>query len=571
MNKNIILKGLAGLLVAGSLVSCSDDYLDVKPITNIDTNTVTGSTEGARQGIYGICNSMWYVYSNFSTALRFFNGEANLMTFYGEVPSPDYFSMEWARSGSDFMNWEYMTRDQYIPTYVGWMYCYNLIAQANNILAGIDNATGDVKDRDFIKAQALTMRAHGYVQLMKIYGPRWQDSRNGERYALVERLTPGVGPAPIVKINQTMDQIYKDLDLAIDLYNTSNGTRGHMWEPNIDVARGVYARAAILKEDWAKAREMAAKAREKYPIMTAEQYCQGFVAATPEYMWCNAGDPDVCGYWNWGTINACNGAYVSFWGNGSGMINYDLARQMTDDDIRLKLFWTPRSDLKGDAESTVLSAASFWNPDVVDPTTMNCNNNKSMNIRISAIGNEIKANIPGSTDSQFLGSYTLDGEEGGATAIQVPFGAHFKFWGFGKYTTSEFPFMRAAEMLLIEAEAAYRLNDQAAVRTLLTELNSKRHTETYDISSLSGDDLWNEYTLSSRLELWGEGHTWFNMKRWQMDAVRNAWEAGNIESNNIPQIYKSFHNPEAENGWRWAMPYQETNRNSGADRSLLDY
>lgn len=569
MNKNIILKGMAGLLVAGSLVSCSDDYLDVKPVTSIDTNTVTGTTEGAQQGIYGICNSMMFPYSSFSSIVRFFSGEASLMTFYGEVPSPDYFSMEWARSGADFMNWEYMQRDQYTPCYVGWMYCYNLISQANNILAGIDEATGTDTERAFVKAQALTMRAHGYVQLMKIYGPRWEDSKDGTRYALVERLTPGVGDAPIVTINQTMDQIYKDLDLAIQLYGEANKDRGHSWEPNIDVARGIYARAAILKNDYAKAREMASLARKNYPIMSAAEYMQGFVYENPEYMWTNGDDETVCGYWNWGTINACNGAYVSFWGNGSGMINYDLVRTMKDDDIRLNMFWTPRAKLDGVNAS--VNASAFWNEDVVDVTTMNCNGNQLMKIRIGEIGQDYKANIPGSTGANFKDSYSLDGESGAASEIQVPFGAHFKFWGWGSYTTSQFPFMRGAEMLLIEAEAAYKLNDQAACRALLTELNSQRHTEAYDISSLSGEDLWNELTNSSRYELWGEGHTWFNMKRWQMTAVRNPWVSGDTESNNIPQIYKSSHSPEAQDGWRWTIPYQETNVNKGADRNLLNY
>lgn len=567
MNKNIILKGIAGLLIAGSLVSCSEDYLDVKPITSIDTSTVTSTTEGAQSSIYGICTSMWYIYSNFDVSTRFFTGEASLMTFYGEVPSPDYFSMEWARSGADFMNWEYMNRDQYIPTYVGWMYCYNLISQANTILSGIDEASGTEADRDYIKAQALTFRAHAYTQLMKIYGPRWEDSRNGERYALVERLTPGVGDAPFVTINQTMKQIYADLDEAIELYKSSGKNRGNIWEPNIDVARGIYARAAMVKNDYGKAREMASLARKNYPIMSADEYRQGFLNANAEYMWANALDYNNTGYWSWGTINACNGSYVSFWGNGSGMISYDLLKTMSDDDIRVPMFWSPRSDLG----SGSLTPAAFWNGDVVNVNNMNCNANKQMQIRIAEIGAEYKANIPGSSDELFADSYSIDAEAGGASDIVVPFGAHFKFWGAGVYSISQFPFMRGAEMLLIEAEAAFRLGDQNATRTLLTELNSKRHTDPYDISTLSGDDLWNEYTYSSRYELWGEGHTWFNMKRWRVTATRREWIEGDTNSNNIPNIYKSSHAPEAENGWRWTVPFNETNMNKGANRQLLNY
>ncbi len=567
MNKRIIIKGMAGVLLAGSLVSCSDDYLQLSPVTSVDTSTVHNSTVGAQQALLGACASMDFVYSNYSTAFLFFTGEASLMTYYGEVPSPDFFSMQYALLGSDFMNWEYMNRDQYIPTYGGWGYCYNLINQANQILEGIDTASGTEKDRAFIKAQALTIRAHAYVQLMKIYGPRWEDSRNGEKYALVQRLTPGVGDAPLVTVNTTMNQIYADLDEAIRLYTASGKERSRLWEPNIDIARGVYARAAMLKNDYATARKMAHDARQKYPIMTAEQYMSGFVYANDEYMWSNQADDHVDnGYWNWGTIQACNGAYISFWGSGSGMLNYILMRKMADDDIRLNLFLTPRADLS----DTPLTEASFYNPSIVDQTTMDVSGNTSMKLLTSRMALKVKESIPNSDDENFANAYEKSGEEDAAANIQIPFGAHFKFWGDGVYSWSQFPYMRAAEMLLIEAECAYMLHDEGACRDCLTELNSQRHTETYDISGLSGNALWEEYMLSSRLELWGEGHTWFNMKRWRVDAVREAWEAGNVNSNNIPAIYRSNHTPDSENGWRWTMPYQESNTNKEANRQLLN-
>lgn len=556
------------MLVAGSLASCSSDYLDLEPVTSIDTSTVTGSTEGARQGIYGICNSMFFIYQNYSTQFRFFTGEASLMTFYGEVPSPDYFSWEWARTGTDFMNWEYMNRNQYTPAYAGWTYCYNLINQANNILSGIDEATGSETERDFIKAQALTFRAHAYTQLLRLYGPRWADSRNGEKYALVERLVPGTGDAPLVTMNRTLEQIYTDLDLAIQLYQSSGMNRSHIWEPNIDVARGIYARAAILKEDWATAQKMAHDARASYPIMSADEYRQGFVVANGEYMWANAYDDQICGYWDWGTINACNGAYVSFWGNGSGCISYDLIRQLSDDDIRLNMYWTPRADL---SKYGTVSEALFFNEGAVNVTNMDCNTNVLMKSSIVAMGEDLAKNVYGSEDKNFAMPYTLESESGAASSIIVPFGAHFKFFGNGVYSISQFPFMRAAELLLLEAEAAFRQNDFNTTHSCLNELNANRHTDPYDCSSLSGEQLWDELMLSSRIELWGEGHTWFNMKRWAVNAERRPWVAGDVNSNNIPTIYRSSHTPDAENGWRWVIPYQESNTNKAVDLNLLNY
>ncbi len=37
------------------------------------------------------------------------------------------------------------------------------------LLAAIDGVPGDPAEVKFIKAQALTMRAHGYIRLMQVY------------------------------------------------------------------------------------------------------------------------------------------------------------------------------------------------------------------------------------------------------------------------------------------------------------------------------------------------------------------------------------------------------------------
>lgn len=107
---------------------------------------------------------------------------------------------------------------------------------------------------------------------MQLYAPRWQDSENGSRYCVVIRLTPGVEDVPLSTMNDVLGRIYKDCDDAALLYNESTAKRSKSWEPGVEVAYGIKARAALLREDWATAQDMAHKARSGYSIMTPDEF-----------------------------------------------------------------------------------------------------------------------------------------------------------------------------------------------------------------------------------------------------------------------------------------------------------
>ena len=96
----------------------------------------------------------------------------------------------------------------------------------------------------------------------------------------------------------------------------------------------------MLREDWPEVQKMAHDARASYSIMTPEQYKSGFCDPNGEWMW-YAYDESSFGYACFGTMYACNGAYPGVWGDGAGVINYELYRKFPEDDIRSDLFFTP--------------------------------------------------------------------------------------------------------------------------------------------------------------------------------------------------------------------------------------
>ncbi|MBC3758087.1 RagB/SusD family nutrient uptake outer membrane protein [Hyunsoonleella sp. SJ7] len=87
---------------------------------------------------------------------------------------------------------------------------------------------------------------------------------------------------------------------------------------------------------------------------------------------------------------------------------------------------------------------------------------------------------------------------------------------------SDVPFMRKSEMVLVDAEAQYRLGDEGEARSLLFALQSARDPNA-TMSTNSGNALLQEILLERRKELYGEmGVEWFDAKRLRMPINRDA-------------------------------------------------
>lgn len=84
---------------------------------------------------------------------------------------------------------------------------------------------------------------------------------------------------------------------------------------------------------------------------------------------------------------------------------------------------------------------------------------------------------------------------------------------------SSFPLMRVEEMYLIEAEAAAQLNPGEGVSLLNTFMKTYRDGS-YNCTATSKDDVIEEIILQKRIELWGEGQYFFDLKRLNRPVTR---------------------------------------------------
>ncbi len=83
------------------------------------------------------------------------------------------------------------------------------------------------------------------------------------------------------------------------------------------------------------------------------------------------------------------------------------------------------------------------------------------------------------------------------------------------YNTMDYVYMRIAEFYLLAAELAMKKNaaDEAAAKNYLKQIVSLRVDDASYIDALSGQALLDEITKQTRLELWGEGKSYFLFKR----------------------------------------------------------
>lgn len=115
-----------------------------------------------------------------------------------------------------------------------------------------------------------------------------------------------------------------------------------------------------------------------------------------------------------------------------------------------------------------------------------------------------------------------------------------------------FKVYRSSEMFLIRAECAYRLGVSGA----LDDLNTLRTTRGAPAGAESGQGLFDAIFMERRLELIGEGHRWFDIKRTTRTIARD--ECGS-DGNSFSTICSV--GPDSRS-WIWPIPFNEINLNS---------
>lgn len=529
--------GCVIVVSATLLTSCGSDYLETKPTSSVDANAAIATTDMAYKSLNGIARCQTTQHYAFSQG---FAGENAIMRLYENLPSQNYNYNYYASGWAPIHNQTFHHRTSTIYDGYAWYYYYQLIGQANRIIAHIDDAEGSEADKKFIKASALSFRAYSYEKLIHYYCYRWQDSNNGTSQGVVLRLDESTGDAPYATLGETLEQIYKDCQEAITLFGESgiNRASSEVWIPNANVTHAVYARAALFRQDYQTALDQAKLAKQGYPLMSNDSYAAGFCEPTSEWIMGSYGaSSENNWYWSYGVQGACNGYYATAEGNptGAGTIGHELISRIPNNDARKQNFLTEDKFPNLDLSKESVYYRTFGILGMADDDIYN---------QADSI---VKAHqAKGLTAPYQAGFYYLD--------------ANLKFYVLDQPGIGYVPFIRSSEMVLIEAEANYFLGNAPAVQAALVELNATSGRNPEYTCTKTGEDLLSEIQDYRCLELWGEGFEWSDFKRWNKAVVRHSFaEGGNAHASVAITI-----NPEDGNKWTWDVPLNETDYNADA-------
>jgi hypothetical protein len=290
-------------------------------------------------------------------------------------------------------------------------------------------------------------------------------------------------------VEDVYTQVNKDIDMAISLLSGYNKPNNSHLD--LPVAYGLKARVNLTQGNWQIAADNAAKARAGKSLMSIAQYTAGFNDFTnPEWMWgSDIVEVQTAYFANFGAYMSRNFNSTVIRGCPKA-INSKLYDLIPTTDVRSKIF-----DKTGKHTSLALPSNFFK---------------------------------PAYTSQKFLSISSAD-------------------------SRCDVPYMRVAEMYLIEAEAKAKLGSADAAK-ILFDFVVKRDPS-YVLSTKTGQALVDEVIFQRRIELWGEGFRFLDLKRTNASLDRTGANHNSTFTGGILSV------PSTDKRWQWLIPRAEINAN----------
>ncbi|AKD03089.1 RagB/SusD family nutrient uptake outer membrane protein [Pontibacter korlensis] len=461
--KNI--KFVAAILGATlSLTACEKDYLEVVPSNAVSYDQAYSTKSGMEAALTGIIRLMRQAPVNQGSVSHDSYGVPSLMMTFDVMGQDIMANTNWYVYQYELDN----KASIYRGTRIIWGHSYNLITNANNIIANAKNLPDatEAEKASFV-GEAKVIRAFAYFNLARVYQHTYLKDKNALAVPLMlDPATPQTEGKERATLEQVFTQILADLN---DAEQNLTGSRPSKSRINKNVAQGMLARVYLEMGEWAKAAEFAAKAREGYPLMSATQYKAGFN---------NYSNPE----WIWGLPQSAdqNNAYASFYSfiDGRYTVNENGSREYARRGY---------NNLRANDEFVELFDENDARREFQEDESAFTTNSEG-----EKIWNHDRFTITKFKDLVDLGGHIV--------------------------------LMRSAEMLLIEAEAKAQLGDFVGAQELLLELRQNRYTDAAVVLPTlnAGNALLEEIYVERRKELYGEGFGLFDIKRLQKPLVREG-------------------------------------------------
>lgn len=486
INKLICGMGVAFVGLT-AFTSCEEETHPTSYATTDQMAQSSSATEALLSAVPASLNSIWSGSAHYSW------GNGSLMKIR-DVMTGDYAHVE---SDYDWYNaWEqcYYIGKAYLASQFIWNYYYKMVITTNNLISGIDSTQATTDQLGYLGV-GYAERASMYLDMARMYeflpNEKFPDGKN-EDGNVVTNLT-----VPIVKAGMSEDSarvnpratreqmaafILDDLNRAESLIPNLTSTRSKTL-PDLACVYGLKARLYMWLENYQQAQSYARKAIDTAQLapMTQTQALNvttGFNVADP-WMWASTLTAEnecvEAGILNWASW-CSNETQFGYAGAGPYvMISKDMYDRISDTDWR-KLEW------KAPDNSTLANKVTF-------------------------LSSTYKNTLPTYASVKFRPGSGNDGESSIGAA-------------------SSYPLMRVEEMYFIEAEAAAHQN-AAQGKTLLESFMKNYRDANYVCRVSDTKNVVEEIVFQKRVELWGEGQTFFDIKRLNYSVTR-AYSGSNF-------------------------------------------
>ncbi|MCD7936113.1 MAG: RagB/SusD family nutrient uptake outer membrane protein [Tannerellaceae bacterium] len=398
--------------------------------------------------------------------------------------------------------------------YFLWLLFYSHMRTANDILATIPSGVEDATLKAY-RGQALASRAFDYLNLVQMYQFTYVGHENELAIPLVDENTSGQDATENGRatVKEIYDLIISDLNEAIEILEGYSRTNKGLINQN--VAYGLRARAHLLMNNWDQAASDAANALSGYTPYSIEE------VSKPSFNDISAGS------WIWGLVVSETNDIVrsgllnfpshmcSFTGNGYApgyagrYINNTLWEQIPETDVR-KGWWIDEN---------------FYSP-IVDYDW-------------TATYNGVEYGV-----EDWFGWQ--------APYLNVKFGPYQDIYD-NATNACDFPMMRAEEMYLIMAEAQAMGGNPGTAKSTLESFIRTYRDPAYVCPASDAAGIREEVWFQRRVELWGEGFSFFDMMRLKKPLKRTG-------TNFDAQL--SYDLPAESDIFLWIIPEEEENTNT---------
>ncbi|KFF75047.1 carbohydrate-binding protein SusD [Chryseobacterium sp. P1-3] len=488
--KKQYIKWAVVLSVFTGMVSCQSDYLETDPTTAASEEAAYSSASNLMAIINGMHRDMYYRQNDNQGQ----NGQGGIMIMMDALADDLVFPSTGNGWYVSTVRWQDQVNENASNDFYPYQFYYALIRNANLVIAnGPSVPAPNASDAATIKmaiGEAYAFRAFCYYMLVQIYGKRYVPGAANTQLGVPIRLVANEVPLARNTVEEVYAQINKDLDEAAARLTGTRATKSHF---NDKVVLGLRARIALTQGNYTAAAAAAKSARVGFPLMDNATYTAGFnsLAGNNEWMWGATIIADQ------GDTFSNFGAYMSRNFNSTNIrqapkaINSKLFLSFPSTDIRTKNF-----DPSG--AHTALGLPSTY------------------------------SKFP-YTSQKFLAASQAD------SRVDVPY-------------------MRAAEMYLIEAEALARLGDEAGSKIVFNEFAKNRNTA-YPGATSTGAAYITEILNSRRLEFWGEGFRFLDLKRLNLGLDRSGANHSSVVTNNVMTVANT------DPRWEFLIPRAEINAN----------